>query len=520
MTSGFQDPTAASQAKNPKIIERPLSPNLNQETRTPDASPSRQAERQGSQALAIPLNISHPLQGAHPQRLSQFKQRPSTTNALYDPLGIDPLRLPDLPELSTANPASFVLQLNAPTTTLAAIKPPPTLSRGPFRLDYQVQAGDTLGTILQSQGLPSDMVYQILGGLSDQQRQRLTRIRPGETIQLNLDETLQLSSLKLKLNATKRLLVYRANDHISAKVEAVATEPRRQCLTAVVKNSLYNAAKNAGIPDQVTQGAINLFRHQINFARQTRKGDQISVLFEQIYADDQPIKTGPVLAVEITNGNKQYAAVRYTTSKGITDYYSTDGQPLNKSKYSFLRRPLKYTRISSRFSNSRRHPILGRVRPHTGVDFAAPSGRRVVAAADGRVHFRGLKSGYGNLVILRHGSRYETRYAHLMRFATGLSQGSQVKRGQTVGYVGQTGLATGPHLHYEIRINGTPVNPLTAKLPFLNEFDDSEKARFRRETKPLLVELQRNKNQSLLVDARGFDQTDDRLPAPNGETLQ
>lgn len=433
------------------------------------------------------------------------------------------LSLASTPALALAFPPHVAgieqqTEINQALSGLDALPPSavkPVLQQGPFRLDYRVQPGDTLGTILESQGLPGRVVYQILDQVSDQHRRRLERIRPGEIIGLHFDQELRLHNIELKLSATDRLLVSRENDSVSASIKSTPTEPRRQCLTAVVDHSLYGAAKNAGIPDQVTQRAINIFRHQIDFARQTRKGDQISVLFEQVYAGEEPIAAGPVLAVEITTGRKQYAAVRYTTSKGATDYYSADGQPIDKGSHSFLRTPLRFTRVSSRFSNGRMHPILRRVRPHTGVDLAAPAGRRVMAAADGKIYFKGRKSGYGNIVILRHGARYETRYAHLMRFAKGLSNGGSVKRGDTIGYVGQTGLATGPHLHYEIRINGTPVDPLTAKLPFLNEFDDSEKARFRRQTRPLLAELQRTRESTLLVDARSFNNLNQ-----NGDTLQ
>lgn len=379
----------------------------------------------------------------------------------------------------------------------------PELTQGPFRLDYRVEPGDTLGSILESQGLGSRLVYRILEHVEGDHRQRLTHIRPGETIHLRLNESLELTSLEVRVDAKSRLRVSREDDRISAQIESDPTEQKRQCKTAVVEKSLYTAAQGAGIPDEVAQRAIGLFRHQINFAKKTRKGDRLSVLFDQVYVGDKAIETGPLLAVEITNGNKHYAAVRYTDSRGRTDYYSAEGEPLNKAERTFLRAPLQYTRISSGFSSNRLHPILRRIRPHTGVDFAAPSGRQIVAAADGNVSFRGTKGGYGSMVILRHGSRYETRYAHMMKFARHLAVGDHVQRGETIGYVGQSGLATGPHLHYEIRIDGKPVNPMTAKLPFLDTLDEQEKRRFRNATRPLLAELQQSLNEeTLLVDAR------------------
>jgi murein DD-endopeptidase MepM/ murein hydrolase activator NlpD len=527
----------------PKLSDYPTARWQTEAIPANESRPDTEREARDDDSLHLPLRIATETQAdrlAASRRASSLAlvtsvRPPQTTpNIARDIIDPELLALFDASmqkPRALSHPVVLVFSENTPLNSLSSRpalvadasnrasieKAPPALRAGPFRLDYRVQSGDTLSTILQDQGISSRLVHDILNKLSTQHRQRLERIRPGETISLHLDAALELERLEFKLDAVDRLLVARDGDSISTEIKSAPTEPRRLCLTAVVKNSLYGAAKSAGIPDQITQRAINIFRNQINFARQTRPGDQISVLFEQIYAGEQPIKTGPVLAVEITSGKKQYAAVRYTTSKGTTDYYSVDGDPLDKSKHSFLRAPLTYSRVSSRFSHNRLHPILGRVRPHTGVDFAAPAGRRVLAAANGRVHFKGRKSGYGNILILKHGARYETRYAHLMRFAKGIADGGTVKRGETIGYVGQTGLATGPHLHYEVRINGTPVDPLTAKLPFLNEFDDKEKTRFRQLTRPLLAELQRNRERALLVDARQFNQGDDGFAAAGGD---
>jgi murein DD-endopeptidase MepM/ murein hydrolase activator NlpD len=491
-----------------------------------DHKPSRDSE-----VIELPLPFEPPAGGTLPQN-SQARD-PSPPAATPAILGLEPddaffaqsafkalldshrlLAWLSLPQATHPSPIVHFNKAVAHTKTnrAPAVSSPPrqsaqaqplVLSRGPFRFEYQVQPGDTLTHILQSQGLSARLAYRILDSLSVEQRHRLTQIRAGERLSILLDEALELDRLELRIDATRRLLVTRQGDEIRAQVAADPTEQRRLCLTAVVDHSLYGAAHSAGIPDPVIQNAISLFRDQIDFAKQTRRGDRLSVLFEQTYtAADHPVDTGPLLAVEITNGNKHYTAVRYTTAAGKTRYYSADGEPLAKASTSFLRTPVNYTRISSHFSTSRVHPILRRARPHTGVDLAAPAGRRVLAAADGRVDFRGTKGGYGKLVILQHSARYETRYAHLMRYATGLTTGDQVKRGQVIGYVGQTGLATGPHLHYEIRINGKPVNPMTAKLPFLDALDDREKARFRRHTRVLLAELEHPQDRNLLVDTR------------------
>ena len=326
-------------------------------------------------------------------------------------------------------------------------------------------------------------------------------LRTGERLTIALDETGQLDTLQLSLDAVRTLHARREANRLIAQVDALPTEQRQRCLSAVINPSLRAATRAAGIPDAIANRALAVFRPQVDLARTLRTGDRLTVLFEQTWVQDRVVATGDLLAVAIVNGKRRYSAVRYTDRDGKTAYYTPDAEPLARRQLALLRAPLVYTRVSSGFSTRRWHPILRYSRPHYGVDFAAPAGRAVVASGDGTVVFQGRKDGYGNALIIRHGKRYQTVYGHLSRFAREVRFNGTVKRGQVIGYVGATGLATGPHLHYELHVDNRPVDPLTADLPFIEPLDEGEKARFKRSIKPLLAELRRQ-DEALLAATR------------------
>jgi murein DD-endopeptidase MepM/ murein hydrolase activator NlpD len=256
---------------------------------------------------------------------------------------------------------------------------------------------------------------------------------------------------------------------------------------AVIQESLYHSARNAGVPDRVILQLAEIFGWDIDFSHEIRAGDRFNVLYETRHIDGEEIGTGPILAASFVNRGKEYHAIRFTDPSGRTDYYTPDGRTMRKA---FLRSPVDFRRISSRFQKERYHPVLGVKRPHRGVDFAAAIGTPIKAAGDGKVIFRGWKSGYGNTVILSHGNGYTTLYGHMSRFRKDVKAGSRVKQGQLIGYVGKTGLATGPHLHYEFRINGAHRNPLTVDLPDAAPIDPRYRAQFEQSIQPLLAQLQ------------------------------
>ena len=230
----------------------------------------------------------------------------------------------------------------------------------------------------------------------------------------------------------------------------------------------------------------HIFGWDIDFALEIRKGDRFKLVWEEHWVQNRHAGDGPILAAEFVNQGRTYQALRYIGKDGRADYYSPDGKHLRKQ---FLRTPVDFARISSHFNPRRLHPVFKQVRPHRGVDYAAPTGTPVYAAGDGTVTHRGWKGGYGRVIFIRHGVRYTTVYAHLSRYAKGLRVGSKVTQGQIIGRVGRSGVATGPHLHYEFRIDGVHQNPVKLRFPSLNPLRYAELADFRQQTWPMLIAL-------------------------------
>jgi murein DD-endopeptidase MepM/ murein hydrolase activator NlpD len=263
-----------------------------------------------------------------------------------------------------------------------------------------------------------------------------------------------------------------------------------------IRSSLFAATDDAGIPDNVAVQLTEIFGTEIDFHRELRRGDRFSVVYETIYHHGQPLRAGRVLAAEFVNDGKSHKAVYYAAAASGGAYHTPDGK---SRRAAFLRSPLEVSRITSGFA-MRRHPIMQDWRAHKGVDYAAPTGTRVKATADGVVDFAGRQNGYGNIIVLKHHGRYSTHYGHLNAFAPGMKKGSRVSQGDVIGYVGATGWATGPHLHYEFRIDNVHQNPLSAALPVEIPLDGAALAEFRRQSEPLMarIELVRSTQIALL----------------------
>src|SRR5690606_3047188 len=252
-----------------------------------------------------------------------------------------------------------------------------------------------------------------------------------------------------------------------------------------IRNSLYGSARQAGLtPGAIATLTDRIFQYDIDFARQIQPGDRYSVLIEELWREGERVGSGEVVAATFTTGGRTFTGFRFEHD-GKVEYYDADGRPLKRS---FIRSPIEFARLSSRFG-SRRHPILGSMRMHNGVDYAARTGTPIMAAGDARVQFRGRQRGYVNTVILDHGKGHTTLYAHMSRFAN-VRQGERVKQGQVIGYVGATGLATGPHLHYELRVNGKHRDPLKVTTPPPEPPKGDALARFQAETAPTLARIQ------------------------------
>jgi len=316
-------------------------------------------------------------------------------------------------------------------------------------------------------------------------RKSLDVIRPGDVIQLtHLDG--EIRSLTRRINETATLSVTRAAEGFNANIVENPLETEERMLRGTVDSSLYVAVNSVGGTDRLAVSLADVFKYDIDFVNSVRPGDSFVVAHEQQFQDGEFVRDGDILAAEFVNSGKTYRAVRYVSPEGRVDYYTPDGRPVRKA---FLRYPVDYARISSGYNLARRHPVLNRIRAHRGIDFAAPSGTPIKAAGAGRVVSRGKNGGYGNNVVLAHKNDVTTLYAHMSRFARGLSVGDRVAQGQVIGYVGMTGLASGPHVHYEYRVNGVHKNPARVTIPKSDPIPANLMADFQAQTKPLLARL-------------------------------
>jgi len=324
-----------------------------------------------------------------------------------------------------------------------------------------IKSGDTLAAIFSKKGISASTTHQI--ARLNKQTKTLRYIQPGETIQLLLDDQRKLRQMKYIPSITRTLVIKRNEDQsFSSQIINYQLEAYPVYREGVIVNSLFEAAANADIPEDVIMDLANIFGWDIDFSLDIRRGDRFGIVYNELYKDGVKIRNGRILSAEFINDGKVYRAVYYTDPRGDSDYYNEDGKSMRKA---FLRSPVKFSRISSRFSNKRWHPVLSKWRSHKGVDYAAARGTPIRAAGDGKIVSAGTNGGYGRQIRIQHGGRYTTVYGHLYRYAKGARAGKKVKQGQIIGYVGSSGLATGPHLHYEFRVNGVHRNPLTVKLP-------------------------------------------------------
>ncbi|MDZ4212354.1 MAG: peptidoglycan DD-metalloendopeptidase family protein, partial [Methylotenera sp.] len=284
-----------------------------------------------------------------------------------------------------------------------------------------------------------------------------------------------LISLKYQLDSDQFIAIKQTVTGYEASKVAQNFEKRPILKSAEIKSSLFGATDAANIPDYIAIQIATMFESEIDFNTDLRRGDHLSVIYEGSYDQGELLKTGDVLAAEFVNNGKTYQAIGYRDHSGKMQYYTPDGKSLQKS---FLRSPLEFTRISSSFSSGRFHPILQRLKAHKGTDFAAPTGTGVKASGDAKVDFVGTKGGYGNVIVLKHDNGVSTVYGHLSRFATGLSKGNKVAQGDVIGFVGTTGMSTGPHLHYEFLVNGEHRDPMTVALPKTFPITGQEKVAF------------------------------------------
>ncbi len=367
-----------------------------------------------------------------------------------------------------------------PQTVTEAIALPALASvqnDGSFQRESLIQSGDTLSSALSRLKIDDLEIQRLLA--TDAVRQLASSIRAGKRIQATTTQDGQVLSIQFERSDAPALMVRRQGDGFVAEESSEILETRVVMRSGRIVSSLYGATDSAGIPDRVADQMAETFSTNIDFREDLRRGDTFSVIYTVNYRNGEPIAAGKLLAAEFVNAGKPYRAVLFRDPFGREDYYTPEGESLKKG---FLRSPLEFSRVTSSFSNSRKHPVYGFHRAHLGVDFGAPTGTRVKATGDATVAFAGRKGGYGNLVILRHHNGFETYYAHLSAFASGIRPGRAVAQGQIIAYVGSTGASTGPHLHYEVRIAGRPQNPMTIKLPGSPPLVAAQRARFLQQT--------------------------------------
>lgn len=348
----------------------------------------------------------------------------------------------------------------------------------------RIEAGQTLSTVFASEGLAADQWMSILD-LGPDARQ-LRRIKAGDSIEIRKSGD-ELQELRYELDEMRTLHVQRVEDRFEANTLTAELERHTRSITGTIDSSLFIAGQKAGLPVRMVMELADLFRYDIDFALDLRDGDRFTVVMEELYKDGVKLRDGDMLAAEFVNQGKVHRAVRYKDGEGRSAFYTPDGQSLRKA---FFRTPLDVVRISSHFNLRRRHPILNTIRAHKGVDYAAGAGTPIKATGDGRVAFMGNKGGYGRVVILQHGQSYETLYAHMSRYRAGLRAGSKVKQGQIIGYVGSSGLATAPHLHYEFRVNGIHKNPVSIVMPRANPIPRQKLAAFQSQIAPLIAQME------------------------------
>jgi murein DD-endopeptidase MepM/ murein hydrolase activator NlpD len=349
----------------------------------------------------------------------------------------------------------------------------------------RVQPGQTLSDIFNARGLGMADLQKVMDA-SGSAKSALHNIRPGQEFDFLLDSDGSLKGFRFDQDQASRAIVRLDGAQPTVSVQQRDMDLREQVAHGVIRSSLYAAGDQAGMNAAMVGKLADLFKYDVDFVQDLRVGDSFTVIYDDVYRDGVRYGEGNIVAAEFINQGTRYTAYRFKKADGDYGWFSEDGRPIQKS---FLRIPVDFTRISSTFSAARMHPILGRMRAHKGVDYAAPTGTPIHAAGDGVIKFRGWENGYGNFVVIQHSSTISTAYGHMSRFGSERI-GQHVSQGQVIGFVGMTGLATGPHLHYEFRVNGVQRNPQTVTLPQPEPLPAVQLAKFKAQVvKPQMARL-------------------------------
>ena len=409
-----------------------------------------------------------------------------------------------------SGPATGTMQasLSAPRITQSLALPAPAATpREDIAHDnwrqVTVESGQTLGRIFEDLGLSASTMHRLLDAADD--RQALTRLRPGAVLGFDIAADGQLRALRYERDDIHQVELSLAGDEVRKRVIERPVSTRTVVISGEVGKSLFWSARKKGLPGRsINQLTDEIFQYDIDFSSDVVASDRYSVVVEQLWREGELLRTGNILAATFTVRGKPHSAFRFEHD-GKVGYFNEEGRPL---KGAFIRMPVQYTRISSRFTKARKHPVLGRTRAHQGVDFAASTGTPIKAAGNARVAFVGWKGGYGRTVIRDHGRGYTPLYAHMSRFGKERA-GQRVTQGDVIGYVGSSGLATGPHLHYEVRVTGVHRNPLSVTMPPPDPLRGTALAQFRAQTAQSLAKIRQVED---VIYARA--ETTDKPKAP------
>jgi len=360
---------------------------------------------------------------------------------------------------------------------LALPKAPAAAMQAPTVEDWhivQVQPGQTLSDIFQSQGLSLTDLQRVIDAAGSA-KSAFHNIRPHQEFDFLLGNDGSLKGLRFDKDQASRAVLRFDGAQPTLALQPREIEQREHVAHGSISSSLFAAGAKAGMSPAMVGKLADLFKYDIDFVQDLRVGDSFTVVYDDVYRDGSYFAEGDIVAAEFVNQGTRYTAYRFKKADGNFGWFSEDGRPIQKS---FLRIPVDFTRISSQFSAGRMHPILGKMRAHKGVDYAAPTGTPIHAAGDGVIKYRGWMRGYGNFVVIQHNGSISTAYGHMSRFASE-RVGQHVSQGQVIGYVGMTGLATGPHLHYEFRVNNVQRDPQSVTLPKPEPLPGAQLARFK-----------------------------------------
>lgn len=395
------------------------------------------------------------------------------------------------PALPTApsTPASFTTR-QAPGKLLdhpsiAALRSKATAPAEANITEVSVKAGNTLSGILNDHGVKIDQMPKLL--TDSVVKEHLSNLRIGQKLEIVQLPNGDFHSLRARVGNDRRITIRRAEDDFAIASIDLPVEKERVVTSGTIEQSLYLAAEQADLKQSTIMELADIFQWELDFAKDIRKGDQFSLVYDRLYRDGTYIGDGDILAAEFIRGGKTHRAIRFTTDDGTTSYYSPDGQSMRRA---FMRHPVDVVRITSKFNPNRLHPVLHQIRAHRGVDYGSPHGSPIYATADGKVKFSGTNGAYGKTVVLQHGKKFSTLYAHMSRISDKSIVGKRVKQGDVIGYVGRSGRVTGTHLHYEFRVNNEQIDPLKVELPAAQPIDPQYLPELKAISKEMTAQMQ------------------------------